>query len=324
MSFTIAVFIVLILAPAALWSQTASSPAASDQEADRRDIAELIIEISEAYVSRSAEPFERIMLDNYVSVRGKPVYNAREHLIAMMRADATALRSKRALDYVTLSFSADEPEIRIFGSAAIVTGMKRNEWQYRGSKCVTRYQSTDLWLKMNGKWRLAAGAANTIQCDPMPWHRPHPAVAAIPEIETPPSVSDTDSEKEIEHLLADIVKPSATETGRETETQSGPDRFFTRDFQATDFDAVTTNDRDALLGVLRSATAPAQRTSIENEAMLFYGDVAVYIFGLKTRGRLGTTERTKVVYYFTVLLKTETTWRFAVSHATRPGIGTNQ
>lgn len=324
MSVTIAVIIVLIFAPAGLWSQSAAQPPAALQEADRLEIVELINEINDAYVSRSAEPFERIMTENYVAVRGKPVFNAREHLIAMMRADAAALRTKRTLDYVTLSFTADDPEIRIFGSAAIVTSLKRNEWQYRGSKCLTQYRSTDLWLKINSKWRLAAGAANTIQCDPMPWHRPHPAVAAIPEIETAPSAADAALEEEIEHLLAEIDRPPVTEAGRETETRSVADRFFIRNFQSTDIEGNTTADQDPLLAVLRSAADPAQRTSIENESMLFYGDSAVYIFGLKTRGRLGTTERTKVVYYFTVLLKTEAGWRFAVSHATRPGIGTNQ
>src|SRR5690606_23299989 len=56
---------------------------------------------------------------------------------------------------------------------------KFHEWEYRGSSCTTRFISTDVWIYERFEWKLAAGAANTFHCDPLPWTRPHPAVAEL-------------------------------------------------------------------------------------------------------------------------------------------------
>ena len=69
------------------------------------------------------------------------------------------------------------------------------------------------------------------------------------------------------------------------------------------------------LDVLRAGVHPSQRTAIENEGFVIFEDSALYIFGARTRPRLGTTERPKTVYFLTVLVKTVEGWKFAASHA---------
>ena len=67
---------------------------APDRSNDRNEILRSIAELSSAYVSRTPDPFEKTYLDNYVSIRGKPVFNSKEQLIAMMNADQVLLKAR--------------------------------------------------------------------------------------------------------------------------------------------------------------------------------------------------------------------------------------
>ena len=303
---------VLFAAASAAVSQAVPSRSVGE---DARLISTYIDAIAKAFVSRDPEPFERLYLSDFVSVRGRPVYNAREHLAAMVRSDAAAKRAKRTLDFETIAFDSDAPSIKVIGDVAIVTALKRNEWKYRDSKCITRYQSTDVWVRAGSEWRLAAGAANIIQCEPMPWHPPHPAVASIPEKNTPPETNDP-AEQEIETLLQELVRTS--ETG---DTASGHGRHFLADYVFTNAEAIRSDNPSELIEVIRAGSHPSQRTSIEEEGYFLYSDTAIYIFGARTRPRPGSIERAKTIYYLTVLVKIDGHWKFAAAHATKAGLG---
>ncbi|MDM7922792.1 MAG: nuclear transport factor 2 family protein [Pyrinomonadaceae bacterium] len=303
----IALAFIFATASAAVSQAVTSRPVSEDV----RLISSYIELIAKAFVSRDPEPFERLYLSEFVSVRGRPVYNAREQLAAMVRSDALAKRAKKPLDFETVSFESDDPTIRVIGDVAIVNSLKRNEWKYRDSKCLTQYQSTDVWVRTGSEWRLAAGAANTIQCDPMPWHPPHPAVASIPEKTTPPNTNDP-AESEIETMLQDIAK--ASETG---DTAAAHGRHFLTDYVFINAEAVRADNPSDLIEAIRAGAHPSQRTTIEDEAIFVYGDAAVYVFGARTRPRPGSIERAKTVYYLTVLVRSEGRWRFAAAHAVK-------
>lgn len=308
MPCTIALFIVLVFAPIAAAGQSTS--AVPKSETDAQTLLSQIDQISKGFVSRDPGPFEKFYLHSYVSVRGKPVYNARDHLVAMVRSDAAAKRVKKALDFETVSFFTDQPTVRIYGNTAVVTLLKHNEWKYRGSKCITLYQSTDVWLRQQGEWKLAAGAANSRQCDPAPWYPPHPAVASVGEITTPPEAAQESAGKEIEEMLDELALKTET-----SDKPSAHERYFVSDFTSTSVEGEISSNPTELIDVLRAGVHPSQRTSIENEGFMIFDDSALYIFGARTRPRLGTTERPKTVYYMTVLVRTDSSWKFAASHA---------
>jgi hypothetical protein len=309
MPYTIAVFVVLVFAPMAVSGQATTASAKSGTDVEM--LLLLIDQISRGFVSRDPSPFEKLYLHTYVSVRGKPIYNARDHLVAMVRSDAAAKRVKKPLDFETVSFISDAPAVRIYGNTAVVTSLKLNEWKYRGSKCLTRYQSTDVWLKLQGEWKLAAGAANSRQCDPAPWYPPHPAVAAIGEITTPPETISDAAENSIRQMLDELTKK--TETG---DKPSAHEQFFVPDYTSTNVEGELSSNPADLIEVLKAGVHPSQRTTIEHEGFLIFEDSALYIFDARTRPKLGTTERPKTNHYLTVLVRIDGNWKFAASHAT--------
>lgn len=315
MAITVAVLIVIALVPLGAVSQALPATPAQETETERREISRSINDLARAYVERLPETFEKLVTPDYISVRGKPVYNAREHLLALIKAEAVGKRSGKPRDYQTLSFDSEDVKIRIFGNAAIVSSLKKNEWQYRGSKCLTQYRATDLWIKNLRGWQLAAGAATTIQCDPVPWYPAHPAVAAVPEKTEAPAVAESARVNEMQAMM-NRIEEAVTGDGEGTTDFS---RFFTKDFESVGADSLTSNNPGDLLNVFRLAADKAQRSTIVDEAYVFYEDAALHIFGLRTRGKLGTTERTRTTQYFAVLVRSENDWKYAAVHAMNAG-----
>lgn len=279
---------------------------------DQAEIRRLMNEISDAFVVRNAAPFEKIYADDFISVRGRPIYNSKQQLVAMMRADSALLKARKRLDFETIAFTNEEPDIRIFGDIAVATVLKNNEWQFRGSTCLTKYQATEVWQRHGSTWRLIAGSANTFQCSPVPWHPPHPAVAAIGDVTDPPLADPAKTETVPEDLTAMLAKVSAVEQARLDDALKA---YFSWSYVSTDTNGERSNSGMSLIQVFRSAAEPSQRQSIDLEHFKVLGSSAIYTFRLRTRGRLGTTDRGSSVFYLAALVKNVNGWQFVASHA---------
>lgn len=263
---------------------------------DEQQIRKLMDEIAKAYVSRDAEPIERIYAENYISIRSKPVYNSREQLIAMLKADAVVLKAGKKLEYQTHSYDSNHPQIRLFGSAAVVTAMKNNNWEYRESKCLTRYQATDVWVKRDGNWRLVAGHSTTFQCDQPPWFPGHPAITAIPTETRPLTLPDSAAENEIRTVL-------------NIQDEAGANRVFAKDYIGTNLAGEVLPDRSPLTAAL----VPGKVR--EDEVIQVFDDAAVYLFRSKSPARPGRSSSSQ--QFMVVLVKTDGRWRIAASHVTK-------
>ena len=296
--------ILLITVPAL--SQTASeSTLPSPDEAS--EIRRLLTEIEQAFVTRDPAPIERIYLEGYVGIRGRPIYNALDQLVAMVRWDAAAIRSGKKLDFETLSFDNENPTVTIFGDVAVVTTVKKNLWRYKESRCLNRYQSTDVFAKVSGRWRLALGHMSSIPCDPMPWQPPHPAVVDIRNKTRPSMHLSPSTETEIRELISKL-----TETG--LNGTSGNDAFAA-DFISTTLNNQVSADRVHLLAALRIPTSRNGERYRDDEAFLnFGGNAAAYIFRVRSFAKGPDSKPEPPVTVSVVFSKMDGAWRIVASH----------
>lgn len=304
------IFVILPLSGICFTQTTGIGPSADVR--DQAEIRRLMNEISDAFVARNAAPFEKIYSDDFISVRGRAIFNSKQQLVAMMRADKASLKARKKLDFETLAFTNEEPDIRIIGDIAVATVLKSNEWQFRGSTCLTKYQATEVWHRLGSTWRLIAGSANTFQCSPVPWHPPHAAVAALGDVTEPPPSDPASTESVPEDLTVMLAKVSATEQDRLDDSLKA---YFSWSYVSTDINGERSNSGMSLLQVFRSAAEPSQRQSIDLEYFRVLGSAAIYTFRLRTRGRLGTTDRGSSVFYLTALVRNLNGWQFVASHA---------
>ena len=268
---------------------------------DIDQITARIREINRAYESRDHRPFEKYYLDGYVNIRNKVVFNIKEQLIAMMRSDSHILRSGRKPDHLTKSFKSEHPYIRIYGEIAVVYSAKLHEWEYRGSACVTRFVATDVWIRDAGEWKLAAGAANTFHCDPLPWSRPHPAVAALGDRTTPPRGSD-----ELASKVSSFI---------ETIVNEGPGGRIADEARFIGIDGTVLKDAGEMIALLKTAGDPAQRLSIDEEAYIPLQGGAIYTFRSKRRGDRGFIDRGSITQHFILFVEIAGQLKIAAAHS---------
>ena len=296
-----AVYLLIFLTCLAHAANPQGPPESPPTGPDIDQITARIREINRAYESRDHRPFERYYLDSYVNIRNKVVFNIKEQLIAMMRSDSHVIRSGRKPDHLTKSFRSQEPDIRIYGDIAVVNAVKLHEWEYRGSGCSTRFVATDAWVRDSGEWKLAAGAANTFHCDPLPWSRPHPAVAALGDRTTPPRGSDELASKVgsvIQAILAD-----------------GPEGRIAAETRFIGTDGEGRKDAGEIIALLRAASNPAQRLSIDEEVFLPLPGGAIYTFRSKRRGDRGFIDRGSVTQHLILIVEIEGQLKIAAAHS---------
>lgn len=277
-----------------------AKPDNSDRTADEQEIQRLIREINEAYVARNYGPLERVYLEKFVSIRNKPQYNYRAQLIAMMKSDARDLAAGKRPDYQTISYESENPQIRFFGNTAIVNVEKKNAWKYKEDRCLTRYQTTEVWIKREGSWRIAAAHATTFQCDSVPFYPPHPAVAAIPSQTMPQQNPDLSTDVAVRSMINQISDAP------------GSEEFFADGYISATANGELSFDRGPIISALQSRTAGASRTLRRDEALQIFDDTAVYMFRVKQKSRQGDGEI--AVQVTAVLVNLGGRWQLAASH----------
>ena len=277
-----------------------------------RQIVSAIDAISNAYAARNSLPFERFYADGYVYVRTRPVFNTKQQLIAMLKHDARAIKAGRRLDFETLDFSTESPSVRFVGDTAIVTLVKKHKWAYRGIECLTKYVATDVWTRDSGQLKIVAGAANAIQCSPLPWNPPHPAVAAIGDRTEPDTGPDTASQSAIDKLISEIAQSDPGTPNAELSA-----KYFTDDFIGTDSEGNAAPEPSFVADILRTASDPRQKQSIDEENFSSFGNTVIYTFRTIKRGARGFIERSATVQHMVVLVRAGEGWRIAAWHGVK-------
>ncbi len=264
-------------------------------------------DIAKAFVSRDPAPFDRLYLDGYVNVREKPVYNYRDQLSAMVKWDAAAIKAGKKLDFETISYDSDLPAIQVFGDVAIVNVLKNNLWRYRDDKCLTRYQTTELWIKSDSLWRIAAGHMSAIQCEQMPWQPPHPALLAIRAVSKPQKFISVKAETELRELLTKL-----NDAGLRSDTNADA---FVPEYSFTSTNSTVSGDRSGLLNALKIPTIRNRERYRDDEVFLSFGPAAIYLFRIRSFPKAGETTPPPPIVFSVMCIRSGATWRIAASHA---------
>lgn len=303
--------VVLVTLSAHAFAQLSRLP---DRTDDRTEIMLSIAEISRAYVARNPEPFERIYLENYVSIRGKPVYNTREQLIAMMKADSGPVRAGKKLDYETISYESENPQFHFYGQAAIVNIFKKNFWQYRGIKCLTRTQATELWSKRNGEWQLAGAHVTTFQCEAKPFHPIHPAAAAIPSITKAPANSDPEAESQIRAVVGEIANARLSGS---VSFAAALEKNSVKDFVATNINGEVLRDRSLLSSLPQPTSGRIPGLRNQDDAIQIFGDAAILTFRVKAAAPKPGTAPESPQQCTIILVNVQGKWLIAATHVSK-------
>lgn len=285
---------------------------AVDRSADQTKILAEIEAISRGYVGRDPKPFEDIYLENYVSIRERPSYNTRDQLIAMMKVDSVLMRAGRKLDFETILYETEDPKIRFYGRTAIVVSTKKNFWQYKSQKCLTRTFVTELWVKPENRWKLAAGHATTFQCEPKPFHPMHSAVATVPTRYKPSANTDAASEFQVREIVNSL---SQAKSNSAKAFENALERFIAKDFSAVNLNGEIVRDRTILSGISLPPSTRQPGIRAADEALVVFPEAAVHTFKVRPAAGSPAGEVPKQCSVF--FAKTEEQWSIVAVHVSK-------
>lgn len=249
---------------------------AADRTRDQAEILKSISQISKAYVDRDPGPFERVYLENHLNVKdSKPYYNHREQLIAMMRADALYIRAGKKLDYDTISYNTEEPHFTFYGDAAVLNIVKNNHWQYCSQKCFTRTQVTEIWIKRDGSWKIAAAHATAFSCASRPVFPQHHATEGIPDRPKTAISNDFEAREQVRAVVNSLFRARISV---DQPVEGLVEKITAKEFTATNLRGEITRDRAFLLKLPLPLPPRPVGLRRQDDAILIYDNAAVFTY----------------------------------------------
>ena len=138
----IAVLLLLVVSPAS----------ARDADSDKRDILKVEAALCHAFEVGDAEYLRRALDERFILTSSTGVVT---DLAQNLKEVATR---EPAYDV----FRNHDQVVRLYGDAAIVTGITTVKGQSGGDAFAADFQFTDTWVHRDGRWKLAASHASRL------------------------------------------------------------------------------------------------------------------------------------------------------------------
>lgn len=130
----------------ALGCALAGTAYARDQAQDERYIRTTEASVCDAFQAGDADVLRNALDDHFTLTDSKGVVANREQTVA-----AVARR-----DPAYLIFHNHDQSVRVYGDAAIMTGVRTMQSHTAGATSAGDYAYTDTWVHVDGRWKLAA------------------------------------------------------------------------------------------------------------------------------------------------------------------------
>ncbi len=135
------------LVVAALCLLAYPAPAVNEGQDAKAELMRLERAWLDAYDNNDAEAMDRIVADDFTICYGSAQVLDKKQTIAKLDREAKNPTSKQ----YTI-----ETKVRLYGDAAVLTGIYIGEWVVDGEKRVSRSRYTDTYVKIDGRWQVVA------------------------------------------------------------------------------------------------------------------------------------------------------------------------
>ena len=141
----------------AAYGQSKSTAKKSTKKVSTASVASILMQLerdwSQAGIKKDFKTLDRIMADDWVSIdaRGQATTKAQT---------LTAMKSTESSEQ---SIELGEMKVRVFGTAAIVTGTDVEKGSYKGQNSSGKYVWMDVFVKRDGRWQAVASQSTKIE-----------------------------------------------------------------------------------------------------------------------------------------------------------------
>ena len=114
---------------------------------------------SAAYLKHDTAAIGRILADDYVGIDGRAFVTNKAEEIEEAEAPATGTPPP---ERSVLDETISDMKVRVYGNAAVVTGLSTEKVQFKGKESIVRYRRTTVYVKRAGRWQCVSFHASRI------------------------------------------------------------------------------------------------------------------------------------------------------------------
>src|ERR1051325_5297569 len=103
-------------------------------------------EWDDAIVRRDVAALERIVSDDFILVDAEGAVSTKKQLIEGIKTSEAEIEP----------FNTEDVRVRVYGDTAVTTGRFTQKIRYRGKEYVNTFRYTDVYVKIQGRWRGVA------------------------------------------------------------------------------------------------------------------------------------------------------------------------
>ena len=108
---------------------------------------------SAAYLKHDTAVIERILADDYVGIDGRGVVTNKAQETEEAKAPAPGAPTP---DRMVADESVSDMKVRVYGNAAIVTGITTEKVLFKGKESTVRYRRTTVYVNRQGNWKCVS------------------------------------------------------------------------------------------------------------------------------------------------------------------------
>ena len=117
--------------------------AQSDGDQSEAEIVKAVKALERAMIKNDADEIESFLADDWIIVGPDGAAIDKAHFVSLIRSGKL---SHEAMD-------SEEFRVRVYGTTAIVTALTSSKARYMNQEFSTRERATDVFIKLDGKWR---------------------------------------------------------------------------------------------------------------------------------------------------------------------------
>jgi ketosteroid isomerase-like protein len=121
-----------------------------ESTSDEQELIRLEHELTDGYLKADAACLRRLLADDYTYGTPDGMFATKDMILGVIES----------ADYKATSLMFDNQEVRVYGNAAVVTGLLTSEIQLMGSDMSGQSLMTDMWSKRDGRWQCVASHAS--------------------------------------------------------------------------------------------------------------------------------------------------------------------
>jgi ketosteroid isomerase-like protein len=108
---------------------------------------------SQAGLKKDFKTLDRILADDWVSIDSLGQATTKAQTLAAMKSSQSSQQS----------IELGEMKVRVFGTAAVVTGTDVEKGSYKGQDSSGKYSWMDVFVKRNGRWQAVVSQSTKIE-----------------------------------------------------------------------------------------------------------------------------------------------------------------